>query len=197
MMDQENLWLLGYPEEFFEKAVLAPEFFVDLNMDQIVDQIMVERRHYDLRRYFNRMPEELEVTKKRQEVQKALGDADFFEGLLKFSDYMLCARGYAADYQEAERELCRQKLLLDCGEQYILALDTLSKAFSAGRGRKSRGVRMVGTIKQRIFSGYLRKNFIHIWKGRNFRLSAGKQRTFLMNLKICSLGWSLVVEGCG
>ena len=139
MMDQENLWLLGYPEEFFEKAVLAPEFFVDLNMDQIVDQIMVERRHYDLRRYFNRMPEELEVTKKRQEVQKALGDAELFEGLLKFSDYMLCARGYAADYQEAERELCRQKLLLDCGEQYILALDTLSKAFSARRGEKKQG----------------------------------------------------------
>ena len=80
MMDQENLWLLGYPEEFFEKAVLAPEFFVDLNMDQIVDQIMVERRHYDLRRYFNRMPEELEVTKKRQEVQRHWGMRIFLKG---------------------------------------------------------------------------------------------------------------------
>ncbi len=169
MMDQENLWLLGYPEEFFEKAVLAPEFFVDLNMDQIVDQIMVERRHYDLRRYFNRMPEELAVTKKRQEVQKALGDAEFFEGLLKFSDYMMCARGYAADYQEAERELCRQKLLLDCGEQYILALDTLSKAFSAGRGGKKQGSKDGGGDKTGdLFRAFAEKFYTYM-EGEEFK----------------------------
>ncbi len=169
MMDQENLWLLGYPEEFFEKAVLAPEFFVDLNMDQIVDQIVVERRKYDLRRYFNRMPEELAVTKKRQEVQKALGDAEFFEGLLKFSDYMLCARGYAADYQEAERELCRQKLLLDCGEQYILALDTLSKAFSAGRGGKKQGSKDGGGDKTGdLFRAFAEKFYTYM-EGEEFK----------------------------
>ena len=169
MMDQENLWLLGYPEEFFEKAVLAPEFFVDLNMDQIVDQIVVERRKYDLRRYFNRMPEELAVTKKRQEVQKALGDAEFFEGLLKFSDYMLCARGYAADYQEAERELCCQKLLLDCGEQYILALDTLSKAFSAGRGEKKQGSKDGGDDKTGDLFQVFAEKFYTYMEGEEFQ----------------------------
>lgn len=133
-MEQENLWLLGYPEEFYEKAVLAPDFFVDLNMDQVVAQIMAERREYDLRKYFNRMPEDLSVTKKRQEALQALFNPELFDGLEEFSDHMQRARGYAADYQAAEREICRQKLLLDCGMQYVQALDVLVKALSGKRG---------------------------------------------------------------
>ncbi len=133
VMEQENLWLLGYPEEFYEKAVLAPGFFVDLNMDQVVAQIMAERREYDLRKYFNRMPEDFSVTKKRQETLKVLSDTELFDRLVKFSDHMQCARGYAADYQAAERELCRQKFLLDCGVQYALAVGVLSEVFSAIR----------------------------------------------------------------
>ncbi|MDE7325184.1 MAG: hypothetical protein K2N63_02730 [Lachnospiraceae bacterium] len=128
-MEQDNLWLLGYPEEFYEKAVLEPDFFVDLNMDQIVAQIMAERRDYDLRKYFNRMPEDISATKKRQVVMQAVGDPKLFEGLIRFSEYMQRARGYAADYQTAERQLCRRKLLLDCGMQYALALNVLSEAF--------------------------------------------------------------------
>lgn len=133
MMEQEDLWLLGYPEEFYEKAVLAPDFFVDLNMDQVAAQIMAERKGYDLRKYFNRMPEDLSVTKKRQEALQAVGNPEFFDGLAEFSDYMQLARGYAADYAGAEREICRQKLLLDCGMQYVQALHALKKAFSAGQ----------------------------------------------------------------
>lgn len=127
-MEQENLWLLGYPEEFYEKAVLAPDFFVDLNMDQVAAQIMAERKGYDLRKYFNRMPEELSVTKKRQEALQALETPEFFDGMAEFSDHMRLARAYAEDYQKAEREICGQKLLLDCGMQYVQALDVLVRA---------------------------------------------------------------------
>lgn len=130
IMEQENLWILGYSEEFYEKAFPEPKFFADLNLDQVTAQIMAERREYDLRKYFYRMPESVSVTKKRQKVLCAMEDSEFFEKLLIFSNYMQCARGYAANYQTTERELCRQKLLLDCGVQYVQALDTLLEAFS-------------------------------------------------------------------
>ena len=129
-MEQENIWILGYPEEFYEKAFPEPKFFSDLNLDQVTAQIMAERREYDLRKYFNRMPENVLTTRKRQKVLRAMGDSDFFDKLVIFSSYMQCARGYAANYQTAEKELCRQKLLLDCGVQYVQALDALLEAFS-------------------------------------------------------------------
>ena len=135
-MEQENIWILGYPEEFYEKAFPEPKFFADLNLDQVTAQIMAERKEYDLRKYFNRMPEDIRVTKKRQEVLRALENSEFFDKLVIFSNYMQCARGYAANYQMAERELCRQKLLLDCGMQYAHALDALSSAFLLRQKKK-------------------------------------------------------------
>lgn len=129
-MEQENIWILGYPEEFYEKAFPEPKFFSDLNLDQVTAQIMAERREYDLRKYFNRMPENVLTTRKRQKVLRAMGDSDFFDKLVIFSSHMQCARGYAANYQTAEKELCRQKLLLNCGVQYVQALDALLEAFS-------------------------------------------------------------------
>ncbi len=171
-MEQENLWLLGYPEEFYEKAVLAPDFFVDLNMEQVAEQIMAERRGYDMRKYFNRMPEELSVTKKRQEVFRALEDPELFHGLSEFSDYMQRARGYAADYQAAEREICRQKLLLDCGVQYACALDVLIKTLS---GRRAVFLAVADTGKEEdearadsLFCAFLEK-FTKYMEGEEFQ----------------------------
>lgn len=135
-MEQENIWILGYPEEFYEKAFPEPKFFADLNLDQVTAQIMAERREYDLRKYFNCMPEDIRVTKKRQEVLRALEDSEFFDKLVIFSNYMQCAREYMASYQTTERELCRQKLLLDCGAQYAHALDALSSAFLLRQKKK-------------------------------------------------------------
>ncbi len=135
-MGQENIWILGYPEEFYEKAFPEPKFFADLNLDQVTAQIMAERKEYDLRKYFNRMPEDISITKKRQEVLRALEDSELFEKLVIFSNYMQCARAYAANYQTTERELCRQKLLLDCGVQYAHALDALFSAFSIRQREK-------------------------------------------------------------
>lgn len=124
-MEQESVNLLGYPEEFYEESVLAPVFFVDLNLDQITAQIMAERKDYDLRRYFYCMPEAFSVTERRQAVLRAFGRPRLFEGAVRFSEHMQRARAYAADYRTAERQLQREKFLLDCGREYVLAVETL------------------------------------------------------------------------
>lgn len=127
-MEQDNVNLLGYPEEFYEESVLAPACFVDLNLDQITAQIMAERRDYDLRRYFYRMPEAPSVTKRRQAVLRAFDRPQLFNDAVRFSEHMQRARTYAAEFGAAKRELVRGKFLLDCGRQYVLAVELLRAA---------------------------------------------------------------------
>lgn len=129
-MEQGNFRLLGYPEEFYEKLVLAPDFFTDLNLDQVAEQIMQERKDYDLRKYFYRMPEQISMTKKRQEVLKAFGQPQLFEAAMRFSSYMQCARKYGAAYRAGGSELQQRKLLLDCGMQYVLAVKDLAQVLA-------------------------------------------------------------------
>ncbi|MDE7299725.1 MAG: hypothetical protein K2N94_13020, partial [Lachnospiraceae bacterium] len=134
----EKRGILGCGEDYFEKALSAPAYFVDLNLDQIIACIADERRDYDLRRYFNRLPDGA-TAQERVKVLRALEDETLLEGLLRFSDGMLAARQYAACYRKAEFGLQRQRFLLDCGEAYTGAVKELARALGLGENGAQEG----------------------------------------------------------
>lgn len=124
-MDFINTGILGCSEVYFEKALAEPVFFVDLNLDQVIACIQSERSDYDIKRYFNRLPEDVTVAKERVKMLRALENKELFSAFLKFSDQMLEARNYAVKYERAGFELQRQRFLLDCGTAYINGIETL------------------------------------------------------------------------
>ena len=124
-MDFINTGILGCSEAYFEKALAEPVFFVDLNLDQVIACIQSERSDYDIKRYFNRLPEDVTVAKERVKMLRALENKELFSAFLKFSDQMLEARNYAVKYERAGFELQRQRFLLDCGAAYINGIETL------------------------------------------------------------------------
>ena len=108
-MDFINTGILGCSEAYFEKALAEPVFFVDLNLDQVIACIQSERSDYDIKRYFNRLPEDVTVAKERVKMLRALENKELFSAFLKFSDQMLEARNYAVKYERAGFELQRQR----------------------------------------------------------------------------------------
>ena len=134
----EKTGILGCSEDYYENALSAPSYFTDLNLDQIIARIAEERRNYDLKRYFYRLPQKRETAQERCRVLRALENKELFDGFLRFSDGMLAARGYAERYRKAEFGLQRQRFLLDCGAAYTGAVQELVNALAAAGadGRK-------------------------------------------------------------
>lgn len=150
---QENAYqernILGCSEQYYEDAVLPPVFFQDLNLDQILQSIMSKRKGYDLRKYFNRLPDQVETCRFRIEFLREImqekqtdfgqrGEQDksescrrnkkkesLAEGMLDFSEKMKQAREYAAACKTAEVEIQKQRFRLDSAVPYVRAVEEL------------------------------------------------------------------------
>ncbi len=147
----------------------APDFFGDLNLDQVIDAITAGRDDYDLKPFYYVSLEAPDAIAYRQEVFRDLERDTLFQHVAEFCEQM---QGMRKQLKTAEKLYYReqkQRLFLDAVSTYCKALERLSRDLSRAKPT-SRGIRAF----REFLRGYL--------DSENFKTLKGDAETLYRNL---------------
>jgi DNA mismatch repair protein MutS len=120
-----------------DRAV-APECFVDLNLDQIVAAITAGREEYNLKPFFYLPLQDLDAIAFRHEVMHDLADPELFDNIRAFTQAMRQVREHLALSDKVRHPLQQQRWFLEATAAYCHAtlrlVSDLSKAELGSRG---------------------------------------------------------------
>ncbi len=103
----------------------APEFFQDLNLDQIVDAITAGRDEYNLKPFFYTPLRDLAAIEYRHEILQDLESEGLFQAIKSFSSQMAAMRAHLAAAEKRSYPYEKARWFLDAVELYCNALETL------------------------------------------------------------------------
>lgn len=116
------LWYDGLKVHLAEKD---PDFFVDLNIDQIINGITAAYGDYDLRSLFDTMPESIDMVRYRQEIFRDLQNLDTLATLKEYSTRMKSVNRRLSGIDKLH-EYQKQGWHLDAALMYVDAVRDLS-----------------------------------------------------------------------
>lgn len=158
----------------------APEYFRDLNLDQIVESITVGRDEYDLKPFFHAPLSTIDTIHYRQAVFRDLEVPALFEQIQLFVGAMRQMRSYVAKAEKSYYKYQKNALFLSAVEVYCAAVSRLSgELLSAGsQSLAIRGLR----------------NYLGGYAGSNdFRILAAETAKLRTDLQ--SVRYSLHIDG--
>jgi DNA mismatch repair protein MutS len=117
----------------------APEFFVDLNLDQIVDAITIAKEEYNLRPLFYGSLKDLNTIRYRQEVMRDLENKQTFDHITAFAKQMRIMREHLEQSAKLNHKYQKESWFLDAVEIYCDAIGGLTQSLS-GLDLQSRGL---------------------------------------------------------
>lgn len=79
-----------------KETLKAPVFFVDLNLDQIIDSITAGRQEYNLKPFFSTPLKDNEAIQYRQQIAQDLENETLLECIKSFAQKMIVMRRYLA-----------------------------------------------------------------------------------------------------
>jgi DNA mismatch repair protein MutS len=120
-------------------ATEAPEFFADLNCDQIVDAVTAGKDEYDLKPFFYAPLRRVEAIHYRQEIMKDLECRSVYQCITSFAGRMRDVRDHLTNRQKAHYQEQKQSWFLDGVEIYCDTIEYLAAGLSASN-LKSRGL---------------------------------------------------------
>ncbi|MBN2116499.1 MAG: hypothetical protein JW730_08010 [Anaerolineales bacterium] len=143
-------------EENPEKALEEPEFFINLNLDQVVKAITAGKQEYNLKPFFYVPLKDIDSIKYRQEIFRDLQNDILFENIKSFAQKMFIMREYLKQRDKLYYESQKKRLFLDAVEIYCEAVDRLAQDLSATNLR-SRGFRalreyLTGYVGSAVFN---------------------------------------------
>ena len=118
----------------------APEFFRDLNLDQVVDALTAGRKEYDLAPLFHAPLDDADAVLWRQEVMRDLEDGSTMAAVQAFSEQMRRVRQCLPQAQRHYYKYEKERWLLEGAEVYCGAVEKLRDALHSLAPR-SRGLR--------------------------------------------------------
>ncbi len=131
----------------------APDFFVDLNLNQIVDAVTVGRKEYNLQPLFLVPLKTAGAIEYRHEVMRELEDARVRGVIESFAQRMRTTREYLERANNIHNKYNKEGWFLNAVEEYCVAVDGLLRDLSAS-GLKSRGLRaFLEHLKNYVESG--------------------------------------------
>jgi DNA mismatch repair protein MutS len=137
MVFNSILWPEGQATNFAEED---PDFFVDLNLDQIINGITAAYGDYKLRPIFDTIPESLDTVRYRQEIFRDLQNPDNIAFLKDFSVKMKSVNGRLSGI-DVLYEYQKQGWFLDAALLYFNAVvdlaEKLRNADIASKGLRS------------------------------------------------------------
>jgi len=123
---------VGRPEE--------PDYFADLNLDQVLKSMTAGREQYQLEPFFLTPLREVDAVRYRHEVLRDLEKREVLESVNRFGETMREMRRHLEQAQKLHYQLQKQAWFLDAVEIYCQAVRVLAEEL-AGRDVTSRGFR--------------------------------------------------------
>jgi DNA mismatch repair protein MutS len=117
----------------------APDFFGDLNLDQVVEAIVAGREEYDLRPFFFAPLKTVDAIKYRHEIMQELEVAGVREAIRSFARSMGRTRRFRGISDKMVNKNVREGWFLNAVEAYCEAVSGLAHDLSAS-SPKSRGL---------------------------------------------------------
>jgi DNA mismatch repair protein MutS len=126
-----------------ERALVSsdePDFFVDLNLDQVLDTMLAGREDYELKPFFYTPLHKIEAVRYRHEVLRDLEKPDVLEAIERFAGAMRRMRELLERMDKLRYELQKQAWFVDAVEMYCQAVRWLAETL-AQRDLASSGLR--------------------------------------------------------
>lgn len=113
-----------------EETLEAPTFFVDLNLDQIVDAITAHKPEYNLKPFFYTSLTDVEAVKYRHEIMRDLENKRLFDHVNLFAQKMRSTRIHLAQAGKLDYKYQKESWFLDAVEIYCDAVSCLARDLS-------------------------------------------------------------------
>ena len=117
-----------------------PDFFADLNLDQVLASLTAGREQYELKPFFYAPLHEVAAVRYRHEVLRDLENAEVLGSIKRFAETMGRMREHLAQAEKLHYPLQKQAWFLDAVEIYCAAVRSLAEDL-AGGDVTSRGFR--------------------------------------------------------
>ncbi|HEX9923051.1 MAG TPA: DNA mismatch repair protein MutS [Anaerolineae bacterium] len=126
-------------ERIKNETVDAPDFFRDLNLDQIIDAITAGKQEYHLKPFFYNPLRDVETIHYRHEVMRDLEDDTLMAHLKTFAEKMTIVRRYLALIKKLDFNSHKKGWFLEAALVYCEAVTGLARDLSLAN-LKSRGL---------------------------------------------------------
>ncbi len=118
--------LFERPGRGADLAIEEPDFFVDLNLDQVLAAMTEGREQYELKPFFYSPLHEVAAVRYRHEVLRDLEKPDVLELVRKFAESMTRMRAHLQQAEELRYELQKQAWFVDAVQIYCGAVRSLA-----------------------------------------------------------------------
>ena len=104
-----------------------PDFFSDLNLDQVVAAIVAGREKYELRTFFHAPLRDPDAVRYRQEVMRDLASERAKDAIKAFARGMQSARQHLSGADQSRERFYTERLFLDAAAVYCDAVTSLTE----------------------------------------------------------------------
>lgn len=125
-------------DSLIRETLEAPVFFVDLNLDQIIDTITFTKQEYNLKPFFYTSLNDANAIEYRHEILRDLENKILFEAIKSFAQKMRAMREHIAQAEKLYYKYQKERWFLDAVEIYCDAVGNLVNNLSP-TDLKSRG----------------------------------------------------------
>jgi len=101
-----------------KETLEAPVFFIDLNLDQIINAITTGKEEYNLKPFFYTSLNDIDAIKYRHEIMRDLEDNILFEYIRSFAQRMRTVREHLAQADKLYYKYQKERLFLDAVKIY-------------------------------------------------------------------------------
>ncbi len=122
------------PQEIHTNSVVnQPPFFVDLNLDQVVNDVVSGREFYDLKPFFYSPLHDVGAVYYRHAVARDLQDNALFEAVKKFADEMQRVRRYLSMVEKLDYKYNKEGWFLEAVDTYCAAVSLIAEALNTAK----------------------------------------------------------------
>lgn len=125
-------------DDIKKEALEAPAFFVDLNLDQIIDAITTGKQEYHLKPFFYTPLQDINAIHYRHEIFQDLENKQLFESIKSFAQGMRAMRDHLAQANKLHYQYHKERWFLESVSIYCDAVNGLVQDL-ASADFKSRG----------------------------------------------------------
>ncbi len=119
--------------DIHKETAEQPDFFTDLNLDQVIDAITAKKQTYNLKPFFYTALQDADAIRYRQEVMQDLEDDGLMAHIKTFAERMVLVRRYLEMVEKLEYNYHRKGWFLEAVLVYCEAVTGLADSLGVAR----------------------------------------------------------------